>query len=209
MSHCTAASLYSVQRKQYGGVGVESSAGVVSGVCRFLFCDSWILFNIEGHVFFRVKGWRQVGSAGELNVYLDWWWRTPSILALGRQRQADFWVPGQPGLQSEFQDSQGYTEKPCLKKTKQNIKTTNKQKTKTTTTKTKNKTKQNKTKQNKTKKPKENLAHSQRCVGFAFSLREQRGHSCLFPSPAIAPCFPFAVSFLFFLLSWQIFSGSS
>jgi hypothetical protein len=28
----------------------------------------------------------------------------------------DFWVPGQPGLQSEFQDSQGYTEKPCLEK---------------------------------------------------------------------------------------------
>jgi hypothetical protein len=26
--------------------------------------------------------------------------------------------PGQPGLQSEFQDSQGYTEKPCLKKPK-------------------------------------------------------------------------------------------
>ena len=26
---------------------------------------------------------------------------------------------GQPGLQSEFQDSQGYTEKPCLKKPKQ------------------------------------------------------------------------------------------
>jgi hypothetical protein len=32
------------------------------------------------------------------------------IPALGRQR-----VWGQPGLQSEFQDSQGYTEKPCLK----------------------------------------------------------------------------------------------
>ena len=30
--------------------------------------------------------------------------------------QADFWVRGQPGLQSEYQDSQGYTEKPCLKK---------------------------------------------------------------------------------------------
>jgi hypothetical protein len=29
------------------------------------------------------------------------------------QRQADFWVRSQPGLQSEFQDSQGYTEKPC------------------------------------------------------------------------------------------------
>jgi hypothetical protein len=47
------------------------------------------------------------------------WWRTPLILALGRQRQADFLVRGQPGLQSEFQDSQGYTEKPCPRK-KQN-----------------------------------------------------------------------------------------
>jgi hypothetical protein len=44
----------------------------------------------------------------------------PLIPALGRQRQVDFWVRGQPGLQSEFQDSQGYTEKPCLEnKTKQ------------------------------------------------------------------------------------------
>jgi hypothetical protein len=54
----------------------------------------------------------------------------PLIPALGRQRQADFCVQGQPGLQSEFQNSQGYTEKPCLEK--------------------QNKTKQNKTKQNKT-----------------------------------------------------------
>ena len=29
---------------------------------------------------------------------------------------------GQPGLQNEFQDSQGYTEKPCLEKTKKNKK---------------------------------------------------------------------------------------
>jgi hypothetical protein len=33
-------------------------------------------------------------------------------------READFWVWGQPGLQSEFQDSPGYKEKPCLKKKK-------------------------------------------------------------------------------------------
>jgi hypothetical protein len=46
------------------------------------------------------------------------WWHPPLIPALGRQRQADFWVRGQPGLQSEFQDSQGYTEKPCLEKQK-------------------------------------------------------------------------------------------
>jgi hypothetical protein len=45
---------------------------------------------------------------------------TPLIPALGRQRQANFGVRGQPGLQSEFQDSQGYTEKPCLKKQNNN-----------------------------------------------------------------------------------------
>jgi hypothetical protein len=45
----------------------------------------------------------------------------PLIPALGRQRQADFWVRGQPGLQSEFQDSQGYTEKPCLEKPNQKL----------------------------------------------------------------------------------------
>jgi hypothetical protein len=42
------------------------------------------------------------------------------IPALGRQRQADFSVQGHPGLQSEFQDSQGYTEKPCLKNKNKN-----------------------------------------------------------------------------------------
>jgi hypothetical protein len=31
----------------------------------------------------------------------------------------DFWVWGQPGLQSEFQDSQDYTEKSCLEKRKE------------------------------------------------------------------------------------------
>jgi hypothetical protein len=46
------------------------------------------------------------------------WWHTPLIPALGRQSQAGFWVLGQPRLQSEFQDSRVYTEKPCLKKPK-------------------------------------------------------------------------------------------
>ena len=49
-------------------------------------------------------------------------WHMPLIPALRRQRQADFWVRGQPGLQSEFQDSQGYTEKPCLEKNNNNKK---------------------------------------------------------------------------------------
>jgi hypothetical protein len=57
---------------------------------------------------FQFKEWEGAGQ----------WWRRPLIPALGRQRQVDFWVWGQPSLQSEFQDSQGYTEKPCLKKKK-------------------------------------------------------------------------------------------
>jgi hypothetical protein len=40
---------------------------------------------------------------------------TPLIPALRRWRQADLWARGQPGLQSKFQNSQGYTEKPCHK----------------------------------------------------------------------------------------------
>jgi hypothetical protein len=42
----------------------------------------------------------------------------------------DFWVRGQPGLQSEFQDSQGYTEKPWLKKKKKKKKKSRKEKKK-------------------------------------------------------------------------------
>jgi len=33
----------------------------------------------------------------------------------GAEAGRALWVQGQPGLQSKFQDSQGYTEKPCLK----------------------------------------------------------------------------------------------
>ena len=46
------------------------------------------------------------------------WWHTPLILALGRQRQVNLLAQGQPGLQSEFLDSQGYKEKSCLEKKK-------------------------------------------------------------------------------------------
>jgi hypothetical protein len=70
--------------------------------------------------------------------------------------EADFWVRGQPGLQSEFQDNRGYTEKPCLKKTnktKQNK--TNKQTKNPTTPKKQNQT--NKQKNQKTKQTPKNL----------------------------------------------------
>jgi hypothetical protein len=35
------------------------------------------------------------------------------------------WVQGQPGLQSKFQDSQGYIKKPCLQKEKERKKSNN------------------------------------------------------------------------------------
>ena len=44
----------------------------------------------------------------------DWWWYMLLIPVFGRQRQVDLQAWGQPGLQSEFQDSQGYTERSCL-----------------------------------------------------------------------------------------------
>jgi hypothetical protein len=46
----------------------------------------------------------------------------PLIPELGGQKQGDLSIRGQPGLQSEFQDSQDYTEKPWLEKQKQNKK---------------------------------------------------------------------------------------
>ena len=52
------------------------------------------------------------------------WWHTNSIPALRWLRQADFWVRGKPGLQSEFQNSQSYTEKPCLQRNNNNNKNT-------------------------------------------------------------------------------------
>jgi hypothetical protein len=88
------------------------------------------------------------------------WWYKPLIPALGRQRQADFSVGGQPGLQGEFQDSQSYTEKLCLKTNKQTTKNKKKnkkqkqQKTQNTKTKTQNQQQQNppKTKNKQTNK---------------------------------------------------------
>jgi hypothetical protein len=37
----------------------------------------------------------------------------------GVAEEGDLWVQGEPYQQREFQDSQGYTEKPCLKKKKE------------------------------------------------------------------------------------------
>ena len=54
----------------------------------------------------------------KINILAGQWWCTSLIPAIGRHEAGgSLWVWDQPGLQSEFQDSKGYTEKPCLKKT--------------------------------------------------------------------------------------------
>jgi hypothetical protein len=83
------------------------------------------------------------------------WWHMPLIPTLERKRQVHFSVRGQPGLQSEFQDIQGYTEKACLKKPKNK--------------KTKNKTKQNKKTKTKTT-PKTTILNSSSRGSDTFSF---------------------------------------
>ena len=51
----------------------------------------------------------------EKYIYSYTWW--PCLdFQLRRQKQVDLWVHDQPGLHSEFQDSQSYIVRPCLKK---------------------------------------------------------------------------------------------
>jgi adenine C2-methylase RlmN of 23S rRNA A2503 and tRNA A37 len=53
------------------------------------------------------------------------WRLTPLIPALRRQRLENVCVQGQPDLQREFQDSQGYTEKAYFEKPNQSYKQNN------------------------------------------------------------------------------------
>jgi hypothetical protein len=95
--------------------GSTNALGLRAILTKDLSSVSWT------HVSLQRQGiWNAPGLTGT-HLYLNKnkpsarrWWRTPLIPALGRQRQADFWFGGQPGLQGEFQDSQSYTEKPCL-----------------------------------------------------------------------------------------------
>jgi len=102
---------------------VESTYGVLHGL--FVFWVFIFLFSFSKYHFLAEFHFHVVNKKIQQSRA---WWRTPLIPALGRQRQADFWVRGQPGLQSEFQDSQGYTEKPCLEKQKTKTKTKTKTK---------------------------------------------------------------------------------
>ena len=93
-------------------------------IYRYMYTYTFSLkFKVVNLLYYHIKTislWSgKKSSFSTFKKYIGWvWWCTPLIPALGRQRQADFWVGGQPGLQSEFQDSQGYTEKPCLEKPK-------------------------------------------------------------------------------------------
>ena len=92
----------------------------------FKFFFSWPTFNFLLILFIFLTKWECITCASvedkfhikalyfleqELEVARQWWHKT-LIPTLVRQREMDFWVLGLPGVQSEFQDSQGYTEKP-------------------------------------------------------------------------------------------------
>lgn len=65
----------------------------------------------------RSTGSGRMGTSDKVKVSKSWsqvWWLTAAIPALGRQRQMDLIVWGQPCLQIEFQDSHDYTKTPCL-----------------------------------------------------------------------------------------------
>ena len=79
---------------------------------------------VNGRSYGGTLGWELSPWLSAIELSQPAWqrWCMPLIPALERQRQADFWVRGQPGLQSELQDSQGYIEKPCLRKKNKNQK---------------------------------------------------------------------------------------
>jgi hypothetical protein len=54
-------------------------------------------------------------------------WFMPLVPEIRRERHDDLPVQGQPGLQSKFQDNQGYRRKPCPENKQTKKKTINKQ----------------------------------------------------------------------------------
>jgi hypothetical protein len=87
------------------------------GVCWHLFPLFQNTNTHKRHMVGALTGpcWKNYKRAGR-------WWCMPLVPTLGRQGQEDFWVRGQPGLQSEFQDSQVY---PVSEKKKKKKRTTN------------------------------------------------------------------------------------
>jgi hypothetical protein len=84
--------------------------GLLQYFCLLFLIAPWASRGLMDSSHLGLSAAKSITLAGQ-------WWRMPLIPALGRQWQEDFWAGGQPGLQSEFQDSQGYTEKPCLEQT--------------------------------------------------------------------------------------------
>ena len=119
------------------GSGRASQEAAISGYCQHAFlgihnvvwvwqlyirwiprCDNfWMAFDSANHGAHHSAASLQGVVISPLLKYeclARQWWHTPLFPALGRHWLGVFCVRGQPGLQSDFQDIQGYTEKPCL-----------------------------------------------------------------------------------------------
>jgi hypothetical protein len=91
--------------------------------CRKETNTGWVLMSITGWVWWRCESQQKVikivkvcwaGVAHIFNFSTLWGREAGAGAEAGRS----LWVQEQPGLQKEFQESQGYTEKPCLVKPK-------------------------------------------------------------------------------------------
>jgi len=66
------------------------------------------------HTHTRMHAYTNAHTHFKIKTAFGQGWHTSLVQVLWRQMQVDLWVQGQSGLQSKFQDSQGYTEKLCL-----------------------------------------------------------------------------------------------
>ena len=71
----------------------------------YIFLTNWEMFNLN--ILVKVTKLGVVAHTFNLST---------------QEAEAGRFLSSRPGLQCEFQDSQGYTEKPCLEKQKQNKK---------------------------------------------------------------------------------------
>jgi hypothetical protein len=140
-------------------------------------------------------------------TYSRLWCHMPLVPALGRQRQVDLWVRGQPGLLSEFQDSQDYTEKPCLEKLKQQEQQQQqqqKQKNKKTKNKKKERNKNKKTKTKTKQTNKKKTTHILIIIGFTWGVYMRKIHrwSYTIKTSELHRCFQYQLIVLMLLFSW-------
>jgi hypothetical protein len=110
--------LYSVYFASFWGAQGLGDTGKRSGCVLVPSPSSYIWNHLVDYMWCQLK--RELKTQNSVFTIFKITFIKPDVITkviptLGRQRRADLWFLGQPGLHSEFQHSQGYTEKSCLK----------------------------------------------------------------------------------------------